>query len=118
MKVLFVFLAIVVGLVLAHNYVQTGEIGFATSLSDTEREIRRLDERLTDASRAYRVAGRGSAFGGVEGTSGAESVLGDVRAVEREMNQLRQRVGTESERERFAALEQHLREVKGDLSIE
>jgi len=117
MKILFLLLAIVGALMLAHNYIQTGEIGFGNSLSDTEREIRRLDEQLTDALRAYHVAGRGSAFGGMEGTSGAESALGDVRRVERELESIRLRSATESERQRLADLERHLKEVKQELGI-
>ena len=118
MKVVFLLLAIIVGLLIAHNYIQTGEIGIGTSLSDTERDIRNLDERLTDAVRAYRVAGRGSTFGGMDGTSGAESALGDVRFVARELEEVRLRVGTDSERQRFQALEQHLLEVKQEMGIE
>lgn len=118
MKMLFALLAIVVALVLAHNYIQTGEIGFGSTLSDTSLEIRSLDERLTDAMRAYRIAGRGSALGGLEGGSRAESALGEVRFVEREIDGVRQKLSSDKEREMFAALEQHLREAKRELGLQ
>ena len=118
MKMLFALLAIVVALLLAHNYIQTGEIGIGTTLSDTALEIKSLDEQLTDALRAYKLAGRGSSFGGVDGTSGAESALGDVRRVQREMETVRDRLSSDKEREMFASLERHLSEVKRELGIQ
>lgn len=117
MKTIFVLALVVAAIFLAHNYLQTGEIGFSTSLSDTEREIRKLDERLSDAMRAYRVAGRGASIGGLEDGSSAESALGDVRAVDRELEHLKPRVNEGREKERLRALEQKLREAKRLMGV-
>ena len=116
MKTVLVVALVVAALFLAHNYLQTGEIGFGSSLSDTEREIRRLDQRLSDAMRAYRVAGRGSSIGGFEDGS-AEAALGDLRAVERQMPGLEQQVKAGREKERFNALEGKLREAKRMMGV-
>jgi hypothetical protein len=112
MKTLFIVALVVLAMFLAHNYRQTGEIGFGGSLSETEQEIRDLDQRLTDAIRAYKVAGRGSSIGGVADGTGAESAQAKVRAVERQMREVKPGVREESEKERFSALESKLHEAK------
>ncbi len=117
MKTLFVVALMIAALFLAHNYIQTGEIGFGGSLSDTEREIRKLDERLSDVMRAYRVAGRGTSIGGFEDGSSAERPLGDLREVERRMRSLEQRIEEGREKERFNALEGKLREAKRLMGV-
>jgi hypothetical protein len=117
MKILLIVALVIAALFLASNYLKTGEIGFNTTLSDSEREIRKLDERLSDAMRSYRVAGRGSSIGGFEDGSSAEASLGAVRGVERQMQSLKQRVREEREKERFEALEGKLREAKRLLGI-
>jgi hypothetical protein len=112
MKTLFIVALVVVAMFLAHNYLQTGEIGFSSSLTDTELEIKKLDERLSDAMRAYRVAGRSSSIGGFEDGSSAETAVGEVKTVDREVQRLKQRVKEGREKERLAALENKLREAK------
>ena len=117
MKMLMLVLLVVGAMFLAHNYIQTGEIGFTSSLSDQEREIKRLDERLSRAWSSYRVAGRGSALGGMEGGSAAETALGEVRYVERELARIKERLETDREKERLRALEDKLREVKREMGV-
>ena len=39
MKILVAIVVIIVGLMAAHNYMKTGEIGFNTSQSEEEREL-------------------------------------------------------------------------------
>ena len=117
MKILLLVLLVVSAMFLAHNYIQTGEIGFTSSLSEQEREIKRLDERLSGAWRSYRVAGRGTALGGMEGGSAAESALSEIRYVERELVRVKQQVETDREKERLSALEDKLREVKQEMGV-
>lgn len=88
MKALVLILLLVVAAVLAHNYVQTGEIGFNVSVSEEKREILRLEDRLSEAVASYRVAGRGTAIGGMAPDSSLESVAAEVREIEREIEAL------------------------------
>jgi hypothetical protein len=112
MKTLFIVALVVVAMFLGHNYLQTGEIGFGNNLSDVEREIRSLDERLTDGMRAFRVAGRGASIGGVADTSSGDAAIRTVRDVEREIRELKRKVNSDREEERMAALETRLAEAK------
>jgi len=117
LKTLFLVLAVVVGLLLAHNYIQTGELGFGNSMSETEREIKRLEDRLADVWRSYQVAGRGTAIGGLDGSSAAESALANLRVVERQLQEVKPQVTTAPERARMEALEQKLKDVKEEMGV-
>lgn len=115
MKTLFVILAVIGALFLAHRYIQTGSIGFGSELSEIEQEIRRLEDRLTDAERAYAIASRTAAVGGI--STGAENALSGVQYVESEIKSLELKVGTPEERERLRALESRLKQVKRAMGI-
>lgn len=92
MKTLVLILLVVVAGVLAHNYVQTGEIGFNVSVSEEKRQIMRLEDRLSDAVAAYRVAGRGTSIGGMAPDSGVETAAAEVERIEREVESLEERI--------------------------
>lgn len=118
MKAIVLILVLVLAAVLAHNYVQTGEIGFNVSLSEEKREIRHLEERLSDASRTYRVAGRATAVGGMAPDAGVETAAADVRQVERAIEELRQRIREgDEEYPDLLALERKLRATKREIGI-
>jgi hypothetical protein len=112
MKTLFIVALVVVAMFLGHNYLQTGEIGFGNTLSDTEREMRNLDEQLTDAMRAYKVAGRGASIGGVADVSSGDAAIRAVRDVETQVQELKRTVSEGREKERLTALETKLGEAK------
>lgn len=112
MKTLFIVALVVVAMFLGHNYLQTGEIGFSNNLSDVEREIRSLDEQLTDAMRAYKVAGRGASIGGVADVSSGDAAIRTVRDVDQQIRELKRKVSDGREEERMAKLETRLAEAK------
>lgn len=117
MKTIVFVLLIIVALVLGHNYLQTGKIGFNVSLSEEELELRNLDDRLAEAMSGYRIAGRATAVGGMAPDSSAESAAGTVRRVERELAELKARIEDEDVRAKAQALEDRLRAAKSELGI-
>ena len=112
MKTLFIVALVVVAMFLGHNYLQTGEIGFGSKLTDAETEIRNLSEQLTDAMRAYKVAGRGASIGGVADVSSGDAAISAVRHVEQEVEKLKRTVKEGREKERLTVLENKLGEAK------
>jgi len=90
-KVILIILLVIGALMLGHNYVQTGKIGFNVSLSQDEVELRRLADSLSEAVSAYKVAGRGTSIGGMAPDSNVETAMATVRRVERELAALEPR---------------------------
>jgi hypothetical protein len=117
MKVLLLVILVIVALVLGHNYVQTGKIGFNVSLTEDERELKRLGEALSEAVSAYRVAGRGTTVGGMAPDSEVETSVDTVRRVERELDELRPRLDTEEEVKRMRQLEARIAAAKAQMGI-
>ncbi len=85
MKALIAVGVLIGALMLGHNYLQTGKVGFNVTLSEEEAELRDLGERLSNAVSAYKVAGRGTSIGGMAPDSATEDAAAQVRRVEREL---------------------------------
>lgn len=117
MKTILLILVVIGALLLAHNYLQTGKIGFNVSLSDEERELRDLDVRLTDAMSAYRVAGRATAVGGLAPDSKAEGAVADVQRVGRDLARFKESGNTSEVKAEIQALEAKLREARREMGI-
>lgn len=118
MKAIVLILVLVFAAVLAHNYIQTGEVGFNVSLSEEKREIRRLEERLSDASRSYRIAARPTTVGGMAPDVGVETAAAEVREVERAIRDLRERIREgDEEYSELLALERKLQATKREIGI-
>ena len=118
MKALVLILILVAAGVLAHNYLKTGEIGFNVSVPEEQVQIRELEERLSDAARSYRVAGRATAVGGMAPDVSVESAAADVREIEREVEGLRRKI-REGDKlyPKLQGLERKLLATKRELGI-
>lgn len=118
MKALVLILILIAAGVLAHNYLQTGEIGFNVSVSEEQLQIRDLEERLSDAARSYRVAGRATAIGGLAPDDTVESAAADVREIEREVEALRRKIREGDDLyPKLQALERKLLSTKREIGI-
>ena len=117
MKALVIVLLLIGALMLGHNYLQTGKIGFNVSLSEEEAELRSLDDRLSDAVSAYRVAGRGTSIGGMAPDSTADSSAAAVRRVERDLAALEPRLD-EAGKAEAKALRARIASAKAQMGIE
>lgn len=118
MKALVLVLILVAAGVLVHNYLQTGEIGFNVSVSEEQRQIKDLEERLTDVSRSYRVAGRATSIGGMAPDVSVENATSEVREIEREVETLRRKIREGDELyPKLQALERKLLDTKREIGI-
>ncbi len=117
MKAILFILLLVGVLLLGHNYLQTGKIGFNVSLSEAERTLRTLDERLDDALRGYKVAGTTTGIGGLAPDSSAEHLSNEVRAVEQELTRFKQGTSDEELEVQIRALEGKIRDAKAEMGI-
>lgn len=117
MKMILLALVVIAALLLGHNYIQTGKVGFNVSLSDTERTLRNLDERLDDALRGYRVAGRATAVGGLAPDSSVESLGRQVESIEDELADLRERISDSELEPQIRRLEERIREAKTEMGL-
>jgi hypothetical protein len=117
MKALVLVVLVIAALMLGHNYIQTGKIGFSVSLSEDERELRRLGETLADAVNAYRVAGRGTSVGGLAPDSEVETSSETVRRVERQLEELKPSLDTEDEKAAAAELRRRIEAAKAMMGL-
>lgn len=117
MKTILFILLLVGALVLGHNYLQTGKIGFNVSLSESERTLRTLDERLDDALRGYKVAGTTTSVGGLAPDSSAEHLANEVHDIEIELTRFKQGISDEELEVQIRALEAKIRDAKAEMGI-
>ena len=117
MKILIAIVVIIVGMMMAHNYLETGEIGFNTSQSQEDRELRSLNERIQDALRAYRVAGRASSMGGSADDLTIEATVDDVHKIERDLEKMKLKIRTPQQKAELQRLERKLAEAKLEMGI-
>lgn len=117
MKILIAIVVIIVGMMVANNYLKTGEIGFNTTQTEEERELRSLNERIQDALRAYRVAGRASSMGGSADELTIEATIDDVHKIERDLEKMKLKVKTPQQKAELQRLERKLAEAKLEMGI-
>ena len=117
MKILVAIVVIIVGLMAAHNYMKTGEIGFNTSQSEEERELRSLNERIQDAQRAYRVSGRSASIGGSVDEVTVEATIDDVHKIGRDLEKMQLKIRTPQQKAELQRLQRKLAEVKLEMGI-
>ena len=94
MRKLIVLVAVVAGVLLAFNYLTTGELTLfpGNSSSEEERQLNRLRGEFREAAQEYRQAGRQAALGGVDTTYAAEAALEAVDRVEKDLKALRKTI--------------------------
>ena len=117
MKILVAIVVIIVGLMVANNYMKTGEIGFNTAQTKEELELRSLNERIDDAERAYRVAGRASSIGGSSDELTVEATIDDVHKIERDLEKMKLEIRTPQQKAELQRLERKLAELKLEMGI-
>ncbi len=117
MKVLVMVLLVIAALMLGHNYMQTGKIGFNVSLTEDERELRRLGEDLSEAVGAYKIAGRGTSIGGLAPDSEVETSTATVLRVERQLEALKPQLDTEDEKVAASKLRAQIEAAKAQMGI-
>ena len=97
-NVVIVIAILVVGLV-GYNYFTTGNISLIPSqgLSDSEREIKNLEDRLADARKQYSQAAKTASISGVDTTADAEAARLELQQIQKDLTVLRERLTEESE---------------------
>jgi hypothetical protein len=90
MKMLLALVVLIVVVLIAFNYLSTGEFSLMPggSMSDEERELNMLQGDFRAAAREYRQAGRSVAMSGVDASGAGGAALAEVDRVEKEARQL------------------------------
>ena len=97
-NVVIVIMVLVVALV-GYNYFTTGQFSLLPSqgLSDGERALKDLEDRLADARTKYSQAARTASVSGIDTTADAEAARLSARQISTDLTALRERLTDETE---------------------
>jgi len=118
-RFLLVALLIAVGL-FVYNYMNTGEITLipSTRLSEEERQVRRLEDRLQSARKQFAQASRAAALSGVDTTTDAAAAKSDIDEVAKATRELGTRAESESAKKSIGRLEEEIREARREIGVD
>jgi hypothetical protein len=109
---------LVVGALLAYNYVTLGRLTLVPSatLSEEEKELDGLETRVREAVRQYAQAGRAAAIGGVDTTGDAEQARLEIERVEKRVKEL-QKKASETAKVKVREVQEAIQEAKRSIGI-
>ena len=117
-KRIVLVLVLIVGALLAYNYVTLGRLTLIPSatLSEEEKELNGLETRVRQAVSQYAQAGRAAAVGGVDSTADAETARLEIESVEKRVKEL-QKKASDTVKEKVRQVEQEIQEAKRSIGI-
>ena len=118
MKKLVLAAVLIVAALVAYNYVTTGAIALipGATMSEQEREIDNLVDRLRAATVQFAQAGRAAGMSGLDTTADAEGARQQIMAIERKAREMQAKL-TDKSRVAFSRLQHELDKAKSDLGI-
>jgi peptidoglycan hydrolase CwlO-like protein len=115
MKGLLLVVAIAIAALLAYNYVHTGKLTLIpSSLSKTEEQLQRLEQRLDNARREFQAAGQAAGLTGVDTSADAEAARREVERIEADLERLQGQLD-DATRPIADQLKERIKEFKKDL---
>ena len=117
----FLLLALLIAAGLfVYNYMDTGRITLipSASLSDEERQVRRLTVQLQSARKQFLQASRAAALSGVDTSADAAAAKSQIDEVAKEARALRAKTASEKAKQRFGELEEKIREARNEIGVE
>jgi hypothetical protein len=115
-NVIAIVVVVAVGLV-AYNYLSTGELTIlpASSMSQEEQEVNRLQGEFRRAAREFRQAARQAGIGGIDNTAAAEAALSKVFGVESDLELMRRETEDPKVRDKIDELLDEIKKFKFDI---
>jgi hypothetical protein len=117
MKKLIIVVAVVLGALVAYNYVTTGELKLlpGASLSAEEREVADLEKRFDAARKEAAQAHRAAGATGIDMTADVESVRRSIRSIRQALDDLNGRLTTDAARQKADRLARAIRDYSREL---
>ena len=118
MKKALVVVALMVGGLLAYNFVTVGQLTIipGSTLSEEEEELEALESRFEAARSRMTQANRAAGMTGSDTTADAEAALRQVERVEKELKEVMPKLSSDSARQKATALQREIQEFKKSLS--
>jgi hypothetical protein len=112
-----IVIAVVLVALVGYNYFMTGQFSLLPSqgLSDGERAIKDLEDRLADARTRYSQAARTASVSGIDTTADAEAARLSARQIATDLDALRRRLTDSAEIEEADKLAGAVDEFLGTL---
>ena len=117
MKNLIILAIIIVIALIGYSYFANGKIPFIPSFAQSgeEQELAQLADEFRDARTQYMQAGRTAGLTGLDSTSEADSALGEINRIERDLADLKAGLTSDDARKKAARLETEIKAFKRGL---
>lgn len=114
-KIIMVIIIVIAGLV-AYNYFTTGELSLlpGSTLSEEEREVKRLADSFRNAQRMVKQAQRSAAVGAIGTIDAVADEMNQIDRIESELQILMDSLESASAMEKAEQLEREIEAFKGD----